>query len=46
MKNYDRRLENAALGRRPKAAFSSPRSHACLHGGRVPMLTGVPGQRG
>ena len=28
MKNYDRELENAARGRRPKlkAAFSSPRS--------------------
>ena len=26
MKNCDRGLENAARGRRPKAAFSSPRS--------------------
>ena len=26
MKNYDRDLENAARGRRPRAAFSRPRS--------------------
>ena len=26
MKNFDRGLENAARGRRPRAAFSSPRS--------------------
>ena len=27
MKKCDRGLENAARGRRPRAAFSSPRSH-------------------
>ena len=27
MKNCDRGLENAARGRRPRAAFSRPRSH-------------------
>ena len=41
VKNCDRGLENAARGRRPMAAFSSPRSQFFRLGGK--RMAGVPG---